>query len=105
MRPIIDNRHSTLRRDLNNLVRDDKGDFSLEKIGTYVGQYLAASYLVSHLDKPVPTWDIMTVWFVVLTAPSLFKKLMNMKYGGKDDAAATTTTATAEVTTTTKGKK
>lgn len=96
-------RRSCLRRDLNDLVRDEAGKFSFEKIGTYVGQGIAANYLIAHWSETIKSWDIMTVLFAVLIAPSLFKRLMNMKYGGAQEA--TVTTATAEVVTTTKGKK
>lgn len=102
---MIERRHQIWRRDLNDAVRDTDGKFSFEKLGTYAGQFIAARYLWEHIDGVIPGWDIMTVWFTVLIAPSLFKKLMSLKYGGPADQQVVTTTATAATVTTTEGKK
>lgn len=80
-------RQSVLRRDLNDLVRDESGRLSPTKIGTLVGQWLAVKLILSHGSEIIANWDSLTVLFSVLIAPELFKKLMNMKYGEK---AATT---------------
>lgn len=74
-------RKSILRRDLNDLVRDRDGSLSPSKVGTLIGQWLAIKLILQHGDTIVNNWDSMTVLFLVLIAPELFKKMMNMKYG------------------------
>lgn len=89
------------RRDLNDSVRDEGGKFSFEKVGGLAGQFIAGKYLLEHWEQAIKSWDILTVLFTVLIAPTLFKKLMNMKYGGREDKPTVTTVATAKVETTT----
>ena len=101
-------RYPTWRRDLNNIVRDESGEISGTKIGTLVGQWIAAKYLLVHYEKVLQSWESMVILFSILIAPQMFLKLLNMKYGGVDEKPApvtTVTTATAETVTTTKGKK
>ena len=76
-----DRRNSGLRRDLNDLVRDESGSLSPTKIGTLVGQWLSVKLILEHGAAIIANWDSLTVLFTVLIAPELFKKLMNMKYG------------------------
>lgn len=98
----MDNRTQTWRRDLNDAVRDEGGRISFSKIGTLSGQFIAGKYLIEHWEKVILNWDTMTILFSVLVAPELFKKLLNMKYGGSTvEPTTTTTTATADVTTVT----
>lgn len=77
-------RGSILRRDLNDLVRDESGRLSPTKIGTLVGQWLSVKLILENGTAIIANWDSLTVLFSVLIAPELFKKLMNMKYGGID---------------------
>lgn len=74
-------RKSRLRRDLNNLVRDESGNVSPTKIGTLLGQWLSIKLILENGSAIIANWDSLTVLFSVLIAPELFKKLMNMKYG------------------------
>lgn len=104
--PAVEQRRSPCwRRDLNDAVRDDNGKFSFEKVGTIAGQLIAGKYLLVEVEHVLKGWDVMTILFTVLIAPSLFKKLMSLKYGGVPEQTTTTTTASADVVTTTKGKK
>lgn len=91
-------RYPTWRRDLNNIVRDESGEISFTKIGTIIGQWIAAKYLLAHHDKVLQSWESMVILFSILIAPQMFLKLLNMKYGGVE-SPSTTTTATASVTT------
>ena len=74
-------RQATLRRDLNDLVRDQSGHLSPTKIGTLVGQWLSVKLILENGSEIIANWDSLTVLFSVLIAPELFKKLLNMKYG------------------------
>jgi len=91
-------RGSILRRDLNDLVRDESGRLSPTKVGTLIGQWLAVKLILQYGETIIKQWDTLTVLFVVLIAPELFKKLMNMKYGGSSSETTTTTTATQKTT-------
>lgn len=75
-----DRRKSILRRDLNDLVRDQSGHLSPAKVGTLIGQWLAVKLILQHGSEIIANWDSLTVLFGVLIAPELFKKLLNMKY-------------------------
>ncbi len=99
-------RQSVLRRDINDLVRDESGHLSPSKIGTLLGQWLAVKIIVQNGAAIIDNWDSLAILFCVLMAPQMFLKVVNMKYGnGGDKGTTTTTTATADVVTTTKGKK
>src|SRR3990167_8818440 len=77
-------RGSTLRRDLNDLVRDQSGHLSPTKIGTLVGQWLAVKLILENGSAIIANWDSLTVLFSVLIAPEMFKKLFHLKYGGSN---------------------
>ena len=81
-------RGSALRRDLNDLVRDQSGRLSPTKIGTLVGQWLAVKLILENGSAIIANWDSLTVLFSVLIAPELAKKLLNMKYGNGTEAKA-----------------
>jgi hypothetical protein len=95
---MTERRGSILRRDLNDLVRDESGHLSPTKIGTLVGQWLSVKLILENGHEIIANWDSLTVLFSVLIAPELFKKLMNMKYGG----TTTITTDTSSQTSTQK---
>lgn len=94
-----DQRKAGLRRDLNDLVRDKEGRLDPVKIGTLVGQWLAVKLILEHGAAIILNWDSLTVLFLVLTAPEMFKKLVNMKYGAPTNGTTATTTTKTESTT------
>ncbi len=103
-------RTQNLRRDINDLVREDDGRLSAEKIGMMVGQWLAVKLIVENGSIIVTNWDSLTVLFLVLIAPATFVKLAGMKYGGGGNGApapvsVTTTTTATETKVAPKGKK
>jgi len=81
MTPQVERRKRSLRRDINDLVRDEGGNVSPTKVGTLVGQWLAGKLILENGTAIIANWDSLTVLFSVLIAPELFKKLLNMKYG------------------------
>ena len=84
---MTEQRGSILRRDLNDLVRDESGRLSPTKMGTLVGQWLSVKLILENGKEIIANWDSLTVLFSVLIAPELFKKLLNMKYGnGKNES-------------------
>ena len=96
---LVEQRKFGLRRDINDLVRDESGNISGSKIGTYVGQYIAAHILLIHSEDLIDHWDSMTVLFLVLIAPEAYKRLLAMRWG------STTTERTERSVTTTKETK
>ncbi len=106
MPAVSDQRKAGIRRDLNDLVRDREGRLDPVKIGTLVGQGLAVKLILEHGAAIIGNWDSLTVLFLVLTAPEMFKKLVNMKYGVPTNGSTSTTTSTTDSTTqTTKVEK
>lgn len=95
---MTEQRRSPLRRDLNALVRGKDGELSGSKIGTYAGQYIAAKWLIT--IPVLPTWDVLSVLFLVLIAPEAYKQLLAMKWGGNYSQ-----TTESKVVTTSKEKK
>lgn len=89
-------RKASIRRDLNDLVRDDEGHLSPTKIGVLVGQWLAVKLILENGAAIIANWDSLTVLFSVLVAPGMFIKLVNMKYGGGNGNGVTTTTTNTE---------
>ena len=87
MKPKPEKRGSMLRRDLNDLVRDESARLSPTKIGTLVGQWLAVKLILEHGTEIIANWDSLTVLFSVLVAPELAKKALNLKYGNGHAAA------------------
>ena len=75
---MTERRQATIRRDLNDLVRDAEGRLSPTKVGTLCGQWLAIKLILENGAAIIANWDSLTVLFSVLIAPELFKKLLNM---------------------------
>lgn len=92
-----------IRRDINDLVRDESGKISGSKLGTYAGQIISGHLLLMHSADIIPRWDSMTVLFLVLIAPEAYKRLLALKWGGggpgyTERTEKTTTVATASKT-------
>ena len=100
-------RTASVRRDVNDLVRDEHGHVSLTKIGGIVGQVLAVKLILEHGTEIIANWDAMTVLFGVLMMPGMLFKFVNMKYGSNGSAAPMDVTTTTETATsiTQKGRK
>lgn len=96
----MERRKSTLRRDLNDLVRDESGALSPSKIGTLIGQWLSIKLILEHGPEIIKNWDTLTVLFMILMAPELLKRLMRHKYEGPVTGTKTTKTDTSTQTTT-----
>ena len=70
----------SIRKDLNDLVRDEKGMLSPVKIGLLVGQWLAVKLILEHGAEIISNWDSLVVLFSVLIAPDVLKLIVRMKY-------------------------
>ena len=78
----MEQRHSGIRRDFNDLIRSEDGKISGSKIGTYIGQYISGNLLLTNATDVIDHWDSMAILFAVLIAPEFYKRMMTMKYGG-----------------------
>lgn len=81
---MTDRRRSGVRRDFNDLVRDESGKISGSKIGTYAGQGLAGWLLYTNAVALIEHWEALAMIFTVLIAPELAKKRMTMKYSANE---------------------
>ncbi len=77
-------RVSSLRRDLNDVVRSPDGSFSFSKVSTYSGQILCGYLLIKHAETILQHSDALAVILCGMMLPELLKKLLIMKMGGKD---------------------
>lgn len=80
----MNQRKVTLRRDLNDLIRGPDGKVSPVKLGSATGQAIAAYLLLIYADKVLSNWDVLTVLFTTLILPDSLKKIITLKYGGKE---------------------
>ena len=69
-----------IRRDLNDLFRNERGKLSGSTLGRYAAQGIAGYWLL-HVTV-LPSWDVLSVLFLVLIAPEAYKQLLAMKWGG-----------------------
>lgn len=95
----VEKRRSGIRRDLNDLVRDESGKISGSKLGTYAGQYISGHMLLTNAESVIDHWDSMAVMFLVLIAPEAYKRFLAMKWGGtseRTERIERTTTSTTE---------
>lgn len=97
---MTERRSGVLRRDLNDLVRDDTGHLSPAKIGLLVGQWLSVKLILEHGAAIIGNWDSLIVLFSVLIAPEMVKKMLNSKYGNGGVTSSVSTTDTSTQTST-----
>ena len=71
-----------LRRDFNDLVRDQNGQVSEAKAWANVGKGIAAYLLIEHTQYIVDRWDALITLLCILVLPDMLKKIITMKYGG-----------------------
>ena len=95
---MIERRTYSMRTDINNLFRSRDGQLSGSKIGTYVGQYIAAQLLLTHSTEVINRWDSMMVLFLVLIAPEAYKQVLAMKFGGQVSGTTERTERTERTT-------
>ena len=86
-KPKVDKRHASVRRDLNDLVRDESGKVSQYKTGSLLGMLTAWYLLIHHAQALINHWDALVILLTVLVAPNAFAKLINTKFGGSNGTA------------------
>lgn len=92
-----DQRRSGIRRDFNDLVRDESGKISGSKLGTYAGQFISGKLLLTHSEDLIEHWDSLAIMFTVLIAPEIWRKFMAMKYGSGSGYSEHTETSSTVV--------
>lgn len=73
-------RSATLRRDLNDVFRDEKGHFTLTKTLGYGGQIIAGYLLVHHAEYVIDHGDAMAILLTFMIAPHLITRIINSKF-------------------------
>ena len=79
-------RRQVLRRDMNDIVRDEHGNLSAVKMGLLSGQIIAVYLLLKHSEYVIDRWDSLATLMIALTAPDVLKKVISMKYGSNGGA-------------------
>lgn len=82
-----EHRHANVRRDLNDLVRDESGRVSEAKAWASVGKLAAVYLLIYHSENVINHWDALAILLLIVVAPDLLKKWLTMKYGAVTNGA------------------
>ena len=75
-----DRRQATIRRDLNDLVRNEKGEFALMKLLAYSGQVICCYLLLHHAEYIVDRWDALAILLTFVIAPDLARRIISSKF-------------------------
>ena len=84
----VDRRRSVLRRDLNDMVRDPSGNVAEAKLWASLGKAIAAYLLMSNSAHIIAYWDALAVLLLILVAPDLIKKVLNLRKERQNEAAS-----------------
>ena len=87
MKKRTERRHLSVRRDVNDLVRDESGHVSQYKVGSLLGMLTAWYLLIHHAETLIDHWDALVILLTILVAPNAFAKLINTKFGGANGNA------------------
>jgi len=79
---------TTWRQNLNDGFLTPDGSFSWAKFFTTCTQASLLYHLNMQFKSLMESWDALAVVLIVLVAPEMFKKVVNMKYGGSKAAAS-----------------
>lgn len=80
---MTERRRATLRRDLNDLVRDPAGKVAEAKVFA-VGFKVSMIYVfIKHAEAIIKDWMVLLVFCAALLMPDLLKKIIAMR-AGKD---------------------
>jgi hypothetical protein len=98
---MIEQRKASVRRDLNDLVRDPSGRVAEAKVFAVLFKPFLIWMFVKHAESILQDWGILTVIVITFVAPDLLKKIIALKAGVPD----TKTTAYRESSTTSTSAK
>lgn len=79
-----DKRHSTLRRNLNDLFMRD-GQVEEAKLFAGIGKIACLWLIFQHTDEVLRTENTLVTLLVFLITPDLLKKWLSMRFGGTED--------------------
>lgn len=69
-----------VRRDLNDVFRNEKGEFALMKLFAYVGQGICCYLLIYHAEYIVDRWDALAILLTFVIAPDLARRIISSKF-------------------------
>lgn len=78
---VPERRTQSLRRDLNDLVRDPSGRVAEAKVFAVVFKASMVYVFLKHAETVLKDWMILGVFVTALLAPDLLKKVLSMKAG------------------------
>ena len=81
-------RTSTLRRQANEAFCSPGGGFSIAKTLAIFAQIVLLYHLGKDFDDLVAKFDSLVAVLTFLVCPDVFKKFLNMKYGGNGNGEA-----------------
>lgn len=87
---MTDRREASIRRDLNDLVRDPGGRVAEAKVFAVLFKPFLIWMFLQHAETILKDWGILTVIVVTFVAPDLLKKLISMRVGVADGESRTT---------------
>jgi hypothetical protein len=79
-----DKRHSTLRRNVNDLFMRD-GQVEEAKLLSVIGKGLCCWLIVAHTDVVLQTENTLITLLLFLIMPDLLKKWLSMRFGATED--------------------
>ncbi len=83
---MIERRQSSIRREVNELIRDPQGRVSEAKVFSVLGKSALLYVLLANTASIIERWDVLSVIVLALIAPDLLKKLLTMRLGtGKSE--------------------
>ena len=98
---MTERRSPSVRRDLNDMIRDPAGNVSEAKVWANIFKGSMVWVFLHHAAEVIRDWTVLLVFVGALLMPELLKKLMTMKLG-KISRVSTTREESNTLTTTTK---
>jgi hypothetical protein len=87
---MTEQRTASVRRDLNDMVRDPSGRVAEAKVFAVIFKPFLLWVFMAHAEEILRDWGILTVIVVTFVAPDLLKKLIAMRSGVPDGESRTT---------------
>lgn len=74
-------RKASLRRDLNDLVRDPSGRVAEAKVFAVTFKGAMVYVFLKHAELVLKDWMVLAVFVTAMLAPDLLKKVLSMRIG------------------------
>ena len=81
---MTERRTPSVRRDMNDLIRDPSGKVAEAKVFAVAGKFALIYVFLHHAETILKDWTLLSVVVVALIAPDLLKKMVSMRLAAKD---------------------